>query len=70
MCSNLHTHKIRSCDNAKLKIIFPVDWAGYNAYKDRKSQTTNKPKTIVVFGTPYQFSTFTPGYRAHNPRLP
>ena len=28
----------------------PVDWAGYNAYEDRKSQTTNKPKTIVVFG--------------------
>lgn len=28
----------------------PVDWAGYNTYEDRKSQTTTKPKTIAVFG--------------------
>lgn len=30
--------------------LYPVDWAGYNAYEDRKSETSSKPKTIVVFG--------------------
>lgn len=28
----------------------PADWTGYNAREDRKSQTIDKPKTIVVFG--------------------
>lgn len=46
--------KAKERDAAWLSQLFlhsnPVDWAGFNTYEDRKSPSTDKPKTIVVFG--------------------
>ena len=28
----------------------PLDWSGYNAREDRRSEVTSKPKNVVVFG--------------------
>ena len=46
----------------------PVQWMGYNAQEDRKCQTTDKPKTIVVFGPLIDSPPSHPD--THNPCVP